>query len=87
MPRNKGNQKHLGSRYKKKKKTSFYCSDEEQATVRRGLRMLDRLIARTQATAIVNSSSWGSGQEQEPHPLMLPSLSDFNYQGCDLDGP
>ena len=45
MPRNGGIQKHTGS-LKKENKASISYTDEDRETLRRGLRMLARLIAR-----------------------------------------
>ena len=66
MPRNNGYQKHTGS-LRKEKKTSFSYTDEERETLRRGLRMLARLIARVHMRRQLSTHKGGAADSSKDH--------------------
>ena len=66
MPRNNGNQKHTGS-LKKEKNTSFSYTDEEREILRRGLRMLARLMAREHMRRQSSTRKGGSADSSKDH--------------------
>ena len=66
MPRNSESKKHTRS-LRKEKKTSFSYTDEEREALRRGLRMLARLIARVHMRRQVSMNKDGAAESSKDH--------------------
>lgn len=68
MPRNGESQKHTGS-LKKENKASISYTDKDQETLRRGLRILARLIVRTQMRRQLSRRQAESERKDKDHAL------------------
>ena len=66
MPRKSESKKHAGS-LKKERKTYFSYTDEERETLRRGLRMLARLIARVHMRRQLSMHKGGAADSSKDH--------------------
>ena len=66
MPRKSENRKHTGS-LKKERRISFSYTDEDRDTLRRGLRMLARLIVRAHMRRQLSMNKDGAANSSKDH--------------------